>query len=218
MNRPGTICVTGRGLIRLKPDTMRVTITLEGVESDHAKTLARSSSETERIRAALADAGFLREDLKTVQFRVEPEYEGYQEQGVYRQRFVGFRSRHELKIEFPFDNDRLGGVFSAIAEAKLSPELSVAYTVRDREAAKNALLGLAVADARAKAEALTAASGVKLLGVRHIRYAMNENEFAVHPIACGGVMRKMSADSFSPEIVPEEIEAEDTVTIVWEIE
>ena len=218
MSEQGTVCVTGKGLIRLKPDTMRVMITLEGVESDHAATLARSASDTERIRGALSETDFPRDALKTLQFQVQPEYEGYQEKGVYKQKIVGFRFRHELKIEFPFDNERLGDVFSAIAKAKLSPELSVAYTVKDREAAKNALLGLAVADARAKAAALTAAAGVKLLSVKHIRYSMNENEFAVRPIAYGGMMRKMSEDSFAPEIVPEEIEAEDTVSIVWEIE
>ena len=195
MNRPGTICVTGRGLIRLKPDTMRVSMTLEGVEPAYAETLARSASETERIRAALADAGFLREDLKTVQFRVEPEYEGYQEEGVYRQRLTGFRFRHELKLAFPFDNERLGVVLSSLALAALTPELSVSYTVKDREAAKNALISLAVADAKAKAEALSEASGVQLSGIRHIRYSMNENEFAVHPIALGGVMRKMTSST-----------------------
>ena len=217
MNEPRTIRVSGRGLIRLKPDTMRVTMTLEGTEPVYAKTLERSAADTERIRSALEGAGFAREDLKTLQFHVQTEYEGYQDEGVYKQRLVGFRFRHELKVEFPSDNGRLGRVFAALANADLSPELSVAYTVKDREAAKNLLLAAAVADAKEKAEALTAAAGVRLLGIRHISYSLSENAFAVYTVNRSVMAAKECADSFAPEIVPDEIEAEDTVAIVWEI-
>ncbi len=218
VNEPRTIRVTGKGLIRLKPDTTRVTMTLEGTEPVYAKTLERSAADTARIRDALKDADFAGDDLKTLQFHVQTEYEGYQEEGVYKQRLVGFRFHHELKVEFPCDNERLGRVFAALANADLSPELSVAYTVKDREAAKNTLLAAAVADAKAKAEALTAAAGVKLLGIRHIGYSMHEDAFAVYPVNRSVMAAKACADGFAPEIVPDEIEAEDTVTITWEIE
>ena len=218
MSETRTVHVTGKGMIRLKPDTVRVAMTLEGMEPDYAETLRRSAADTERIRSALIEAGFSREELKTRNFNVQTEYEGYQEDGVYRQRLVGYRFIHELEIEFPWDNERLGAVLNAITDAALSPNLRISYTVRDREAAKNALLGLAVADAKAKAEALTAAAGVKLLDVLQINYAIGENEFAVHPVLYDGAARKMCAGNAAPEIVPEEITAEDTVTIVWAIE
>ena len=218
MSETRTVHVTGKGMIRLKPDTVRVAMTLEGMEPDYAETLRRSAADTERIRSALIEAGFSREELKTRNFNVQTEYEGYQEDGVYRQRLVGYRFIHELEIEFPWDNERLGAVLNAITDAALSPNLRISYTVKDREAAKNALLGLAVADAKAKAEALTAAAGVKLLDVLQINYAIGENEFAVHPVLYAGAARKMCADNAAPEIVPEEITAEDTVTIVWAIE
>lgn len=218
MNEPKTICVTGRGLIRLKPDTTRITLTIEGVSPDYAMLLRSSASDTARFGRALETAGFAREDLKTLQFQVQPEYEGYQEDGVYKQRLTGFRFRHELSVAFPSDNERLERILAALAGTGLRPEFSVSFTVKDREAAKNALLNAAVADAKEKAETLAAASGVKLLGVRHIRYSMNETEFAVHPVSRSVFAAKASADRFAPEIVPEEIEAEDTVSIVWEIE
>lgn len=218
MNECKTLRVTGSGMIRLKPDTVRITLTLEGLEREYAATIRRSAEDTERIRDALHSAGFAREDLRTLSFNVQTEYEGYQEEGVYRQRLTGYRFRHELKIEFPWDNERLGEVLAAVTETALTPEIRIAYTVKDREAAKNTLIGMAVADAKAKAEALVTAAGVKLLGIRHIGYAIDENEFAVHPVLYAGAARKMCADNCAPEIVPEEITAEDTVTIVWAIE
>ena len=54
MNIPGTIRVTGKGMIRLKPDTTVITMTLEGTDPDYAKTLERSAADTERIADALA--------------------------------------------------------------------------------------------------------------------------------------------------------------------
>lgn len=218
MNEPKTIRVSGKGMIRLKPDTVRVTMTLEGMEPDYAAALKRSASDTERLRNAVQKAGFSREDLKTLNFHVQTEYEGYQEDGVYRQRLVGYRFRHELTIEFPWENERLGDVLDAVTETALTPEIRITYTVKDREAAKNALIGLAVADAKAKAKALTEAAGVKLGGIRHINYSIGESEFAVHPVMYAGAARKMCADNAAPEIVPEEITAEDTVAVVWEIE
>lgn len=217
VNDSKTIRVSGKGMIRLKPDTVRVTMTLEGMEPDYAAALKRSASDTERLRSAVQKAGFSREDLQTLNFHVQTEYEGYQEDGVYRQRLVGYRFRHELLIEFPWDNDRLGEVLSALSDNALTPEIRIAYTVKDREAAKNQLLRAAVADAKAKAEALAAAAGVKLSGIRHINYSIGENEFAVRPVMYAGAARKMLADNAAPEIVPEDIEATDAVTVIWEI-
>ena len=218
MSETRTIHVNGKGMIRLKPDTVQITIMLEGLEPDYAATLHRSAADTETLRNAVEAIGFAPEDLKTRNFNVQTEYEGYQEDGVYRQRIVGYRFRHELLIVFPRDNERLGTVLAAIADVALTPEIHIAYTVKDREAAKNALLALAVADAKAKAEALTHAAGVQLKEILQIKYAIDENEFAVHPVMLAGMSRKMCADNAAPEIVPEEITAEDTVTIVWAIE
>jgi uncharacterized protein YggE len=218
MNELKTIRVTGRGLIRLKPDTTRITLTIEGISPDYTMLLQSSASDTARFRGALETVGFAREDLKTLQFQVQPEYEGHQEDGVYKQRLTGFRFLHELSFAFPSENERLERVLAALAGTGLRPEFSISFTVKDREAAKNALLNAAVADAKAKAETLAAASGVTLLGIRHIRYSMNESEFAVHPVNRSVFAAKASADRFAPEIEPKEIEAQDTVSIVWEIE
>ena len=218
MKESRTLRVTGKGMLRLKPDTMRVTVTLEGTDPEHANAMKRSAADTETIRSAIACAGFSREDLKTLNFHVQAEYEGFQEDGVYRQRLVGYRFRHELKIEFPFDNERLGKLLKAITDAELTPEIGIGYTVKDREAAKNALLALAIRDAKEKAAALTAAAGVRLGEIRQIDYAIGEQDFAVRPVLYAGMARKACADSAAPEIVPEDIRTEDAVTVVWEIE
>lgn len=217
-----TIRVTGKGKIRVKPDMTRITLTLEKVCRDYGETLRRSSEETEALKDLLAGFGFGRADLKTLQFGVDTEYESYRENGEYRQRFAGYRFTHRMKVEFPSDNGRLGRVLYALANSPLKPEFRLSYTVSDPEAAKNELLGRAVKDAREKAGVLTGAAGVVLKDIQSIDYSWGEIDFEVRPMdRMLLTSAKMSPDmdeSLGMDIEPDDIETEDTVTVVWEIE
>ena len=214
-----TIKVTGRGKIKLHPDTTVVTMSLTGGSPDYAETLRRSSEDTETLRELLTGFGFGRDDLKTLNFHVDTEYEGYQEDGAYRQRLVGYKFFHTLKLEFPSDNARLGALLGALARCPVQPELQLSYTVRDRETAKNALLAAAVADAQAKAAVLASAAGMTLGALQSIDYALGEPDLAVRPMNRGVLMAKSAAPeaAYDLNIEPDDIEAADTVTLAWEI-
>ncbi len=215
-----TIRVTGKGMLRVKPDTTRITLTLEGERKDYAETLCASSDDTERLKTLLEGFGFAREDLKTLFFNVDTAYESYEEEGVYRQRFKGYRYRHEMKAEFPNDNDRLGRILAALANSPVQPQFGVSYTVKDPEALKNQLLERAVADAKEKAAVLARAAGVPLGAIQSVDYSWGQIDFEVHPMdrLCA---EKLALDegnaALSLDVQPDDIEAADTVTVVWEI-
>ncbi len=167
-----TIRITGKGQVRLKPDVTRITITLTGLYKDYSETLRRSSEDTETLKDVLSGFGFARSDLKTLNFDVDTEYESYRDKNNnYKQRFTGYRFRHMLKVEFSSDNERLGKVLYALANCSVHPEFRISYTVKDPEAAKNLLLGKAVADAKDKAAVLTGAAGVSLKDIQSIDYS-----------------------------------------------
>lgn len=218
-----TIRVTGKGQIKVRPDTTRITMTLDGLHRDYGETLRRSSEETEALKDVLSGFGFGRADLKTLSFSVDTEYENYQDQnGVYRQRFAGYRFRHVLKIEFESDNERLGRILYALANCSVSPEFRISYTVKDPEAAKNLLLGKAVADAKEKAAVLTQAGGVALREIQSIDYSWSEIDFEYRPmngaIRADRSMSMPKAAGYDMDIEPDDIAVSDTVTVVWEIE
>ena len=147
-----TIRVTGRGQIKVKPDTTRITMTLTDVFEEYCETLLRSSEDTEALKDVLSAFGFERSDLKTLSFNVDAEYERYRDKNNdYKQRFVGYRFDHVLKVEFKSDNDRLGRILYALANCIVRPEFRISYTVKDPEATKNLLLGKAITDAAEKA-------------------------------------------------------------------
>ena len=154
---PRVIQVTGRGVLRLTPDTTRLTITLRGTCPEYEQAIAASARDTQGLKELIAGLGFARDSLRTLSFDVTTEYESIRDpNGDYRQRLVGYQFTHATKLEFPRDNGLLGRLLYALGHGEAAPELVISYTVRDREGAKNRLLGQAVADARARAEVLGA--------------------------------------------------------------
>lgn len=224
MSNMRTIRVTGKGQIKVKPDTTRITMSLEGTWPEYGETLRHSSQDTERLKDVLSAFGFERSDLKTLNFNVETEYESYKDKGTYKQRLIGYRFTHMMKVEFPSDNDRLGKVLYALANCPLKPEFRLSYTVSDPEAAKNDLLGKAVTDAKEKASVLTQAAGVTLKDIQSIDYSWGEIDFEYRPMnrmlmADEYLARPMAAESpsYDMDIEPDDIEVSDTVTVLWEI-
>ena len=216
-----TIRVTGKGQIKVRPDMTRITMSLDGLYKDYNEALRLSSEDTETLKDILAGFGFERSDLKTLNFSVDTEYESYKDRdGSYKQRFTGYRYRHMLKVEFDSDNERLGKILYALANGKVRPEFRISYTVKDPEATKNTLLGKAVKDAREKASVLTEAAGIGLKDIQSIDYSWGEIDFEYRPMDGGILAERCMAEptaAYSLDIEPDDIEASDTVTVVWEI-
>ena len=219
-----TIRVTGKGQLKVKPDTTRITLSLEGTYPEYGETLHRSSQDTEKLKDLLTGFGFDRSDLKTLSFSVDTEYESYKDKGTYKQRFIGYKFHHVMKVEFLSDNDRLGKVLYALANCPVKPEFRLSYTVNDPEAAKNELLAKAVADAKQKAAVLTAGAGVAMKDIQSIDYSWGEINFEVQPMSrmvmteeCLAEPMAVGAGSYDMDIEPDDIDVSDTVTVVWEI-
>ena len=200
----------------------RITITLEGMYPDYAETLRHSSEDTDSLKDVLAAFGFERTDLKTLTFNVDTEYENYKDHDTYKQRFVGYRFRHLLKVEFDSNNERLGKILYTLGNCDLHPEFRISYTVKDPEAAKNELLGKAVKDAKEKAAVITAAASVTLKDIQSIDYSWGEIEFEVSPMnrlmkVCAPAPAACEDACYDMDIESDDIEVADTVTVVWKI-
>lgn len=218
-----TIKVTGKGNLSVRPDTTRITLTLEGKYQEYKEALERSSKDTKLLGELLTGFGFERTDLKTLSFNVDTEYESYREDDVYKQRFAGYRYTHMMKIEFPSDNERLGKVLYALANSPVDPQFQISYTVKDPETVKNELLGKAVTDAKEKAAVLAQAAGLSLGEIQNIDYSWGKIDFEVRPVdrmvRANGMLgaRMEKAMAYDMNIEPDDIEVSDTVTVLWEI-
>ena len=218
MNR--TITIKGIGKLSLKPDQTVVSLMLKTVRVDYDKAMDEAAKHLEQLRSAIAEIGFTKDDLKTTSFDVGTEYENERDKnGNYKQIFVGYRVTHGLKLEFDFDSQRLSKVLGAIAVCIAEPELNVQFTVKDKEAVDAALLQSACANAKAKAEILTKASGVTLGELVSIDYNWSELHLysLTHYEMDPPCMARASAAPTAMDIEPDDIDVSDSVTFVWEI-
>ena len=218
-----TIRVTGKGKITVKPDTIRLRLSMEGIYPEYDETLQKLSEIVELLKDLVEKQGYERKELKTLYFNIDTEYESCQAKDKsWKRRFQGYKYVHRMKIEFPADNQRLGKMLYALAHCPVSPEFSIEYTVSDPEASKNELLGKAVKDSLKKASVLVEASDVKLGKIINIDYSWGEIDFVSKPLQemslrCCEPDESYSA-SYDMNIEPDDIDITDTVTVVLALE
>ena len=217
------ICVKGTGKVSLRADRVRVRMEIAAKTTEYAEAYQKSAEQALEVKEAFAGLGFAGEELKTSSYWVNPEYESYQDEGFqWKQRFVGYTAMQVMTVEFDRDPELLGKVVLAVSRLSSGPSFSIDYTVKDVEGAKNAMLRGAVEDSRRKAELLAEAAGVSLGELVTIEYNWSDMVFSVRPmnemmLKSASRSAEESVSDFAAQIEPEEIRAEDTVTVVWEI-
>ena len=214
----GTLRVTGKGQLKIRPDTTCIKISLKGMEEEYSEILHRSAMDTAKLKDLLSAYGFERSDLKTLYFDVDTEYQRHKEGDEYKSRFVGYTYEHDLKIEFDSDHERLGKILYGLAHCSLQPEFRISYTIKDQEAAKNELLGKAVKDAKEKALILSKSAGVSLKEIESIDYSWGEVKFETRLFEQSKILSKATLNnSYDIDIEPDDMDVSDTVTVVWKI-
>lgn len=213
-----TITVKGIGAVSVKPDLIVLRLSMETAEYEYDAAMKAAAEKIDFLNKALEAAGFEKKSAKTADFRVRADYDRLNDgKGNYTSVFMGYKCRHELKIEFDFDTKRLAKALSEISKCIAKPEISIDFTVKDSSAVSGELLKAAVKNAREKAEILCAASGAKLGELLSIDYNWGELHLysATDYDVEGKCMMLSAADDM--DIEPEEIKARDTATFEWAI-
>ena len=126
---------------------------------------------------------------------------------------------HRLKISFDFDTKVLSKALGTIAGCIAEPELSISFTVKEPSAVNEALLKSATINAKKKAEILCEASGAKLGELVNIDY--NWGELNIYSRTSYDMemdcLKTCAPAPRSIDIEPDDIDATDTVTFVWQI-
>lgn len=213
-----TITIRGIGRARTRPDTIVIPMTVESTNTAYAQAIESNVKQITLLREAVKKSGFRKEDLKTVNYIVQTVYHSEKDMyDNYRSVFDGYRCRHDLKLEFDFDTDRLGMVLKAVSESKVSPELNIRFTVKDVDGVTNEMLQTAAIDANVKALTLCRASGVEMGELVSIDYSWGEiNLYSDTRLDMDCCNRAMDAGR-TYDMEPEEIETRDTVTFIWTI-
>lgn len=208
---PPTVTVTADATVRAAPDMATITAGVVTQASDAAAALAANSQRMEKVVAALKRAGVADRDLRTSQIMVQPQYrygEGRAPQ------ITGYQASNDVTVRLR-DLARVGPVIDTLVAQGANRIDGPAFGIDKPEPLMDQARAEAVRKARARADILAAAAGVK---VRRV-LAISEGGDMRPPIM--PMMRTMAMDSGvaapAPPIEPGESEVRAVVTVAFEI-
>ena len=203
------ITVTGEGRVDQAPDmaTVSLGVTTEGATA--AEALGANSAEIAKVLERLGSAGIAPRDVQTTGLSVNPNWRN--NSSGEAPKISGFIANNGVTVRVRA-LDGLGAVLDAAVQDGANQLNGVEFGLQEPRPAQDEARRRAVADARARAELLAEAAGVKLGAIRSISETMG----APMPMPAF----RMAADAVAGAPVPVaagEVATTANVTIVWEI-
>lgn len=155
-----TISVNGQSEIEAFPDLVGVYFNIETQGSTSEEATKENSEIVEELKNSLVIKGFDREDIKTQNFNVYPDYDWINGKRVAK----GYKATHSLKIELSTDDtSKIGEAIDAGVEAGSGISyINFELTKEKQNEYKAQAIKQASEDARIKAEAMAKGLGQEL--------------------------------------------------------
>ncbi|GAB4505745.1 MAG: SIMPL domain-containing protein [Anaerolineales bacterium] len=161
-----SLTVNGTGQVYLTPDIAYIYI---GVHTEHttaAEAVATNTAETQKVIAALKEAGIEDKDIQTTNFSIWPNTQ-YNPEG------------QQIGVSYAVDNsvyvtvrnlDNLGDLLDAAISAGANSINSIQFDAADKSEALKQARDAALENARTQAQELAAAADVKLGEIQSISF------------------------------------------------
>jgi hypothetical protein len=153
-----TISVTGTGTVEAAPDMATLMIGVTTQADTAAAALAANSAATEAVIARLSATGIEPRDMQTSNLYINPNFSGYD---TSTPTITGYVASNMLTVRVR-KIDTTGAVLDAAVADGANTLNGLTFGLADPGPSYNEARKEAVADARAKAELLAEAAGVKL--------------------------------------------------------
>ncbi len=204
-----TIEVDGSGQTRTSPDTADLDIAIE----TEAKTAEEAANRNAALAAKVIDALKLKlggkGKITTGGYSLNPEYD---QRASEKPRIIGYNAQNTVTVNTGA-LDLVGPLIDSAIAAGANRVNSLNFSVKDDTKARTEAIAIATRDARAQAEALASALGVKL---GKVLKATTVSQARPIPVLMGRAMA-MSA-SVSTPVEPGEVTVSATVSLTFEIE
>lgn len=209
--RPPSISVNGEATIAAEPDQAQIDIgvttqarTAPDASRDNAERISRVLNEVKKILGK-------GDEVKTSGYALNPQYR-YPQGG--RPEIVGYQANNTVRIKMAKLDD-VGKVIDAAMQNGANTINRLAFTLKDEEAARLDALKLAAAKAKAKAETIAAALGLKIVKI----IAVTEGEQSFQPVYRAAPMARadMAASAAPTPIEQGTVDVRSTVALVAEV-
>ena len=206
-----TIRVRGTAKASALPDWVVISFNINSNDYDYAKCMEQLADQTDSLRNELVAVGLEKDSLKTYRFEADTHYERYDRRSVFK----GYRASHDIRVEFPFDQEFLNTVLNSLGKTVSKATFRISFIVKDSEPMRQKAIAEAVKNCKEKALVLSEAAGVTLGEILQINYSWSEVRFESSMSLCA--MESTMAES-SYDITPEDVDLSESVTTIWAIE
>ncbi len=206
---PKSISVSAQGKVTAQPDVAYVTVGVTTQNKDMQEAQDNNAQTMNAMTEALKSAGLTEDDIKTTQYNAYPIYD----YSSGTNKIVNYEVNNQVELTIK-DITRVGEYIDIAVNNGANMTNAISFGILDQQAIYNDALKLAVEAAKAKADTLAAAGGVKIVGILQ----MAENSSG------GGIVREYpeaamdEGKSGSTPISSGNLDIEANVTVVYEIE
>ncbi|HMF96959.1 MAG TPA: SIMPL domain-containing protein [Vicinamibacterales bacterium] len=201
------VVTTGEAVVQRAPDRAFVTIASEARAKTSREATRLNAEAMAAVQQRLTQAGIARDAIRTLGVDLQQEFDFPQGRRVPRE-YVA-RNTIEVRID---DLARVGDVLDVAVQAGATATSNVRFDLRDRSGAEREALRLAVADARARADAAVAGAGRSIDRIVKIEDARESNVIVPRPMVAGFAKAEAAAAPTPVEAGMIEIRARVTLT------
>lgn len=204
------IRVQGQATVKAIPDEAILSFTVSASDPNYGTAIGKMNELVDALRRDMERVGIDRSSLKTTRFNVETDYKTVNKREV----FNCYVAVHGLAVHIPMDKEKLNRVLEAAAQSASQARFNLALGVKDQTPLRQKALEEAVAMASRNAQTLAQAASITLGQLLRIEYGWAEVR-----VSSGSqyTLSEQSCGVMAPDITPDDVEAEDSVTMVWEI-
>lgn len=207
-----TLNVNGTGQAFLSPDIAYIYIGVHTEEATAAEAVDTNTSETQKVIAALKDAGVDAKDIRTTNFSIWPNQQYSPDGQPTGTRYVVDNSVFVTVREL----DKLGDLLDSAIGAGANSINSIQFDVADKEEALKKAREEAVKDAKQQAQELADAAGMSLGDVQTISFYDSAPAPFMESFGKGGGGAAVSEAAAVP-IQPGQLTLTVTVSMSYEI-
>ena len=206
-----SIRVTGDARVTAKPDRVQIDIGVTTRAQPSQEAAAQNARQVDAVLAAVRKAAGPTAVLKTISYSLNPNYQYHPNGG--EPTLQGYTAVNVVQVTLD-ELGKIGAVIDAATQSGANRVEGIQFTLRDQDAVRAEALREAASRARAEADVLAAALGLKVLRV----LTVEEQSPRVVPVRVyGGAPRAMATAAPATPVEAGTLEVTADVTLSVEV-
>lgn len=203
---PPFVRASGDAVVEVKPDQAIINIGVVTQAPTAAAAASQNAAQTQAVLDKIKGEAGARADIRTVGYSVNPNYRYPNPPAQGEPKIAGYSAQNTVRVTLN-DIAMAGRLLDLATSAGANNVNGIQFTLKDEQAARTRALRQAAQNARASAEAMAAALGLKVAGVASAETADSR---PIHPVQNGMVAMARAAPA---PVETGTIEVRATVTV-----